>query len=452
MDAAMLLFAAAAASVGAQAAGIASMPPHWTAAFAVLTVLLLARRNHYSMRLHLSALDDVVGVGVATTVAGMAVLSARLLVDSVPDLAAQSLRGWCFALVFLAAGRVALNRSHTRARRQGDALRRTLVVGAGRVGSLVATRLLEAPQLGLEPVAFLDKEPLDDTQETVGLPVAGASYDLDEIVDAYRIEHVVVTFSTAPEEVLLRIVRRCEELDIGVSIVPRLFERMPEELKIEHVGGLPLITPRPADPKPAYLFVKDAVDRVAAGAVLLLLAPVVAAVAVAIRLTMGSPILFRQARVGRDGRLFDILKFRSMREPKPSDEAVPVAADGLGPGGVEGADRRTRLGAILRRTSIDELPQLINVVRGDMSLVGPRPERPEFVSLFSETVDRYEDRHRVKSGITGWAQVNGLRGKTSIADRAEWDNFYVDNLSPGLDLRILLMTAGAVFGSVDKVE
>ena len=125
----------------------------------------------------------------------------------------------------------------------------------------------------------------------------------------------------------------------------------------------------------------------------------------------------------------------------------------LGPGGVEGAeDRRTRVGTLLRRTSLDELPQLLNVVKGDMSLVGPRPERPQFVSEFQHTVYRYDDRHRVKSGITGWAQVHGLRGKTSLADRAEWDNFYIENFSLWLDLKIALKTFGAVFGSFGTVE
>jgi len=174
----------------------------------------------------------------------------------------------------------------------------------------------------------------------------------------------------------------------------------------------------------------------------------------AVRLTMGRPVFFRQPRIGRDGRSFEMLKFRSMMSGGEDGkvEAQAVAPVGLAPGGVEGDDRRTRLGSILRRASIDELPQLINVLRGEMSLVGPRPERPEFVSQFEQSVYRYTDRHRVKSGITGWAQVNGLRGKTSIADRAEWDNFYIENFSLRLDVKILLQTAGAVLANFRDVE
>jgi lipopolysaccharide/colanic/teichoic acid biosynthesis glycosyltransferase len=168
---------------------------------------------------------------------------------------------------------------------------------------------------------------------------------------------------------------------------------------------------------------------------------------------MGRPIFFRQVRVGRDGVPFEILKFRSMKLPTREElEAQARAiAEGL-PGGVEGVDRRTKVGVFIRRTSLDELPQLLNVLRGEMSIVGPRPERPEFVSRFESSVYRYTDRHRVKAGITGWAQVHGLRGKTSIDDRAEWDNWYVENFSLWLDVKILLMTAAAIFSAFRDVE
>src|SRR5439155_5748400 len=151
---------------------------------------------------------------------------------------------------------------------------------------------------------------------------------------------------------------------------------------------------------------------------------------------------------------FELLKLRSMTRVmlEELEATVETLPPGLAPGGVEGVDRRTRTGAFLRSTSIDELPQLLNVLKGEMSLVGPRPERPEFVSRFEQTVYRYGDRHRVKAGITGWAQVNGLRGQTSIADRAEWDNFYVENWSLWLDVKILLRTVGAVLGLLGRVQ
>ena len=235
-----------------------------------------------------------------------------------------------------------------------------------------------------------------------------------------------------------------------VSFVPRLFDRMTEQMRVEHVGGLPLISAQIANPKGVQFALKHAADRVLAAFMLLLLLPVVLAASVGVWLSLGRPIVFRQTRVGRDGRTFEMLKFRSMREAAeaPPFDLLPDTA----PGGVEGADLRSRFGDVLRRTSIDEIPQLVNVLKGEMSLIGPRPERPEYVDLFAVEVNRYVDRHRVKAGITGWAQVNGLRGKTSISERAELDNYYVQNWSLWLDVKILLMTVAAVFTSYRTVE
>ena len=175
---------------------------------------------------------------------------------------------------------------------------------------------------------------------------------------------------------------------------------------------------------------------------------------IAIRLTMGSPVLFRQLRIGNDGREFYMLKLRTMRgSPEQDGEAdIDWALEQLAEGegsdpvgrqnGSEKADddRRTVLGRTLRRFSLDELPQLWNVARGDMAIVGPRPERVSYARRFEQSIYRYAERHRVKSGITGWAQVNGLRGRTSLSDRVEWDNYYIENWSPWLDLKIIFMT------------
>jgi lipopolysaccharide/colanic/teichoic acid biosynthesis glycosyltransferase len=179
--------------------------------------------------------------------------------------------------------------------------------------------------------------------------------------------------------------------------------------------------------------------------------------ALAVRLSSKGPVLFRQRRVGRDGKAFDLYKFRSMRlQPGQSDPSVDDAGPlefllggDTAPGGVEGDDRRTLVGRFLRRSSFDELPQLLNVLRGEMSLIGPRPERPEFVELFKQDIVRYGDRHRVKSGITGWAQVHGLRGQTSLAERVEWDNYYIANWSLGLDVKILALTFVALLRNAE---
>jgi len=222
-------------------------------------------------------------------------------------------------------------------------------------------------------------------------------------------------------------------------------------VKLEHIGGMPLYRLRAVNPKGWQFAVKHALDRVMAAILIVLLAPLLITATLAVKLSSAGPVFFRQRRVGRDGRPFDLLKFRSMKltDAPPKDNVKMLLPGDTAPGGVEGADRRTAIGKLIRRVSIDELPQLFNVLRGEMSIVGPRPERPEFVELFERRVTRYEDRHRVKAGITGWAQVHGLRGKTSLSDRIEWDNYYIENWSLWLDLKILLLTVATVFKAAE---
>ena len=203
----------------------------------------------------------------------------------------------------------------------------------------------------------------------------------------------------------------------------------------------------PALPSPRRLAVKHVLDRVGAVALIFAILPLLLLLAAAVKASSPGPVLYRQRRIGRHGRAFDILKFRSMRTPGTADWYRPAA--GSAPGGIEGGDRRTAVGRLMRRTSLDELPQLLNVVRGEMSLVGPRPERPEFVQLFADEVPGYADRHRVQVGITGLAQVRGLRGQTSIAERAAADNEYIERWGLLLDAKVLALTVVAVVRAVE---
>jgi exopolysaccharide biosynthesis polyprenyl glycosylphosphotransferase len=443
VDALMLLAAVVVADLGAPRAGVPSTPAFWLVAFPLLTFAFMAARGLYRPRVFLRVLDDLRVAVTSAALAAMLVLSLRVVVADDPWVAAQTARICAFASVYLLAGRVVLTWGELQARRRGESVRPTLVVGAGKVGRLTARRLLEHPELGLKPVGYLDKEPLAPDADD-RLPVLGASWDLDRVVREHGVRHVVLSFSTAPQSVLLDVMRRCQELGVEVSMVPRFYEKVVGHIGVEYLGGLPLITAQPTNPRSWQFAVKYAADRLVAAFLLVLVAPVMVAAMLGVWTTMGRPIFFRQPRAGRDGRVFEILKLRSMREPCPDDETALELPPGTAPGGVEGQDRRTRLGAFLRRTSIDELPQLWNVLRGEMSLVGPRPERPEYVERFSEQVYRYGERHRVKAGISGWAQVHGLRGKTSLADRVEWDNYYIENWSLWLDVKILLLTLLAV--------
>ena len=446
VDVVMVALAAVAATLGAGAAGVESVPAGWTYAYCALVFGLLAVRGLYGTSFGLRTIDDLRRVAGATGFAALVLLALAAVFGGSASDVDQTLRLWLFATAYVGAGRVALNWSQRRARVAGEGLRPTLIVGAGRVGRLAAARLLDKPEVGLKPIGFLDKDPLTDEGSGAALPVLGASWDLEQVVRDHSVEQVIITFSTAPNDVLLRLVRRCEELGVAVAVVPRLYEQTTTRLSVDHIGGLPLVSASASDPRGLHFALKYTLDRIVSFLFVFALAPLLLALAAATYVSLGRPIFFRQRRVGRDGVEFDMLKFRTMRQAVEEDGPFELE-DGMAPGGVEGADRRTGLGCFLRKSSLDELPQLFNVLLGHMSLVGPRPERPEFVAQFDTSVYRYHDRQRVKAGITGWAQVNGLRGQTSIADRAEWDNYYIENFSLWLDVKILLRTFATVLTS-----
>ena len=455
LDVVLLATAVVASNLASPAANVPSGGYLWPALFVLVALTVLVSRGTYSRRLMVDLLDDLRSLVVAVGLATMTVVTLRVMLYTAPQqTAAETLRLAVFAAVYLTAGRVGVDLSRRHARRAGEAVP-TLIIGAGNVGHTTAKRLLEHPELGLKPIGFLDKEPRSDLSANSHLPVLGASWDFEQVVREHGVGQVIITFSTAPNDVLLRMVKRGEELGVGVSLVPRLFEKVTDRLTIDHLGGLPLLTSHPSNPYGWQVAIKYALDRLLALAVLILCAPIMLLAALATRLSLGRPILFRQLRVGRDGRTFEMLKFRSMQlnweVPGQASEASSLPDD-TAPGGVEGDDRRSRVGTFLRKTSIDELPQLFNVLKGDMSLIGPRPERPEYVELFESRVYRYNDRHRVKSGITGWAQIHGLRGKTSLTDRVEWDNYYIENWSLWLDFKIALRTVSAIAGYFAEVK
>jgi exopolysaccharide biosynthesis polyprenyl glycosylphosphotransferase len=453
-DALMLFLAVGAALIGADAAGVATDTlTIW--AFPPIVIGLLALRGMYRSKLRVQMLDDAGHVVGATSVAAMIIIAATAFTSSAGAHAELLARVWLFGMVYVAGSRIVLGFTQRRARVERLIGTPTLIVGAGRVGAQVERRLEEQPELGLRPIGYVDARP--PSKELVpgrNAPVLGGPADLPRIVAETGAEHVVLAFlsSRGSDAKLVPLVRQCDELGLEVSLVPRLWESMNIRAALEHIGGMPLFRLHSVKPKGWQFALKHALDRVIGGLLILVLSPLLIAVTVAVRVSSPGPIFFRQRRIGRDGRPFDLLKFRSMRiaeDPGPRDNVSVLLPEDTAPGGVEGADRRTPMGRLIRRTSIDELPQLFNVLLGEMSIVGPRPERPEFVELFERRIERYDDRHRVKSGITGWAQVHGLRGKTSLSDRIEWDNYYIENWSLWLDFKILLMTITAVLKTAE---
>jgi exopolysaccharide biosynthesis polyprenyl glycosylphosphotransferase len=419
---------------------------HWlAAAFPLLTLAILRARRDPGERLHASTLDTATHVLGAVSMSAMLIVAAGSIMGG-PHPVGLALRLWLFAAVYLVFARIVLVSIRTQALRNHALATPTLIVGAGVIGEHLVKRFTGDRSYGLRAVGFLDSNPLPRPgySSASGIPVLGG---LDNLADAVRrtgARRVILAFSSEPDHVLVEKVKECERLGLEVSLVPRLFEAINDRAILDHIGGLPLISLRPTNPRGWQFAIKHTIDRTFALLALIALAPVIAIVVIGVRLSSPGPVLFRQRRVGRDGRAFDVLKFRTMRQPDDEGASGFAPPDGCAPGGIEGEDRRTPFGRWLRDTSIDEVPQFINVLRGEMSLVGPRPERPEFAKQFGEEVDHYDDRHRVKSGITGWAQVNGLRGQTSIADRVEWDNYYIRNWSLKLDLKIVMLTFAEV--------
>jgi exopolysaccharide biosynthesis polyprenyl glycosylphosphotransferase len=448
MDATLLALGNVAAILGAPAAGAALEGDMLIWVLPPAVIGLLAVRGLYRDKIQMRLSDGLGAVVAATSLASISLIAAATLLSPATDQAPLIARAWLLGTAYVVAGRTLLGWAQHRARATRLVARKTLIIGAGRVGAKVERRLLEQPALGLLPVGYLDSDPPpeDMVPERRGA-VLGAPEEVGRIAEVTGAKHVVLGFSSTPDSKLLPLVRQCEDRGIEISLVPRFFDSVNTKIGFEHLGALPLFGLHSINPNGWRFAVKHVLDRAAAAVLLLMLAPALAAAAIAVKLSSPGPVLFRQRRIGRDGHVFEILKFRSMElvehEASIAGNVIPLHAD-IAPGGVEGADRRTRVGSFLRRTSLDELPQLLNVFKGDMSLVGPRPERPEFVEAFGTRVYRYDDRHRVKSGITGWAQVNGFRGKTSLSERVEWDNWYIANWSLWLDIRILFLTFLAV--------
>lgn len=336
---------------------------------------------------------------------------------------------WLFTLLFVSVGRFlhGVIRSLSYARGWGEL--RVLIVGAGEAGNLIFEKIRGSPRLGYRAVAFLDDDRVG--QKVLGLPVVGSPANLGEVVVALRIDEVIIALPDAPHQEILSIISKCEDGNVSIKVFPDVFQIMASEVNIGDLSGIPLLAMRDVALRGWRLTLKRVVDVILSGIVLVFASPFMLLLALLVKLDSPGPALFTQVRMGLDARPFPIFKFRSMR----------ADAEKEGPSWTTKDDpRRTRIGGFLRRSSLDEVPQLINVFLGHMSLVGPRPEQPAFVEQFRELVPRYMERHREKAGITGWAQVNGLRGDTSIWERTKYDLYYIENWSLWFDFKIMILT------------
>jgi len=407
--------------------------------FTMLLIAAYGTGGMYRSRLSPSILDDLPALAgrllvvLALTMTGQLILNQLRWDDELVDwklLVAAAVTG--VATVCLRTSAYGLVRY---ARRTGRIAHRTLILGAGRVGTYLAESLSQHPQYGLQPIGFLDIDP-PRPGVSASHRILGRPEQLVEVLLDHQVRNVIVAFGSMRESELVDIIRTCDRLHCEIFVVPRLFELHHIGAEMDTAWGMPLTRLRRAAYRSRAWQVKRAIDIAFSGFALMMLSPLMAVIAAAVRWEGGPGILFKQERVGVDGQHFSVMKFRSLKPVDETESATNwnIALD----------DRLGPVGKFLRRSSLDELPQLLNILRGDMSLVGPRPERPHFVDTFRSQHPHYVARHRVPCGLTGLAQVNGLRGDTSIAERARFDNYYIENWSLWLDIKILMRTAMSV--------
>jgi len=399
----------------------------WTWAAVVAAVGALALTGHYRPRITLSVAREA---GALAACASLPFLILALAKVNGPSTARLVMIG------AIMAGSVILSRCGEYwlvrvLRTRGWFAERTLIVGAGDVSAKLASTLDEHPEYGLRPVGFLDKV------DSAGLPLPlfGRVEMLRMVLTVERIDRIIVGFGVTREAEMVDVFRACENASVEIHILPRFFElaTATSNRNVDDVWGFPLLHLRRSPLRRNARIVKRIFDASVAAFALLVVSPLYGAIAAVVKLTSPGPVHFSQQRVGERGAIVDVLKFRSMyANPRSDVEWSPLV------------DSVTRIGRVLRVTGLDELPQLWNILKGEMSLVGPRPERPYFVEQFKAEVPRYDARHRVPVGLTGLAQVHGLRGDTPIDERARMDNQYIENWSLWHDFVILFQTISAV--------
>ncbi|WP_244648403.1 undecaprenyl-phosphate glucose phosphotransferase [Ruminiclostridium herbifermentans] len=310
--------------------------------------------------------------------------------------------------------------------------RNILIIGCDKVGKLYYERIKEQKHLDINIIGFLALNELQKAADD-NKNIIGTIDELGTIAKQHNVMEVIVALSATEYGHLKDVISLCDREGLRVSILPAYYELLKVNMRVENMLGIPIINVRdvPLD-SVGNRVLKRTFDIIVSLLAIILLSPVYIIVGLGVKLTSPGPILFKQERVGAGNKPFMMLKFRSMCVQKEEEEKTKWTTPNDA--------RVTRFGAFIRRTSLDELPQFFNVLKGDMSIIGPRPERPYWVEKFKEEVPEYMLRHYIKTGITGWAQVNGLRGDTSIEERINCDNFYIRNWSIWMDIKIVFMT------------
>lgn len=401
---------------------------------ACLTIAIFAAGGLYHARRHVSILDELPSLcGRLLASAAIVAIIAALRHESV-EYVAGFMRAVAVAGGLVIVGRIATRSFTVLARKRRWVEHNAIIIGAGPVGSELARLLRRYPRYGLRFTGLVDAElPTDGS----ALPLLCTLDDLDKVIEMVEADVLVLADAASAEWTLMEVLRRpaCAKCDLWV--VPRLWGSHAQGRMPDHIGAIPVVQARHTMLTGPRWMAKRASDIVFASFALAVLSPVFLLCALATFFDGGRGIFFRQERIGKGGKPFQVIKFRTMRPVDEHESQTNWSIAG---------DRRVGpIGRFMRRTSLDELPQLWNILRGDMTVVGPRPERPYFVEKFSAEHPDYAMRHRVPVGLTGLAQVSGLRGDTPISDRARFDNYYIENWSLWLDIKVLLRTIAEVF-------
>lgn len=409
----------------------------------VIAIFYIVRLYHLPRAIQ--RLDQAQKIVSAVTVGAVLAFGIQALIFKGTVLEADYPRSlfvyvWFFSALLVGAGREIYRLLRQWLRRRGLDRENLLVIGTGKIARDITGRIKQRPELGYQIVGVVSDH-ARTRGSLSGVPIIGAYVDIPRLIDEMAVEQVIIALPDALRSELVDLINLCQRGYVDIKVYPDMFAYMAGDLNVNELGGTPLITVRDIALRGWRLSLKRGLDVFGASAGLVLFSPLLLLTAAAVRLDSPGPVFHIQERMGLDGHPFPMIKFRSMR---PDAEAH-------GPGWTVADDpRRTRLGRIMRRTNWDEMPQLINVLLGHMSLVGPRPERPVYVYEFRERIPRYMERHREKAGMTGWAQVNGLRGDTSIAERTAYDLWYIENWSLWLDIKIILRTFMMIVLRTDK--
>ena len=411
---------------------------------ATLVPLGFQLQGLYRLRRGRSRVDDFFAVFVGSILAVVFGIVATLYVQTYFASPETKSRGafevsqavWAIFLVLNVAlayaSRELVREVLERRWRAGIGLKRILIAGAGELGRLVADKILEHRELGYQIVGFVDDRAAGDHLGYRGLPLLGTIREAAEISSREGIDHLYVALPPEQHVQMLELIETTSRECVDVKVVPDLLQVIALRARLEDLDGVPVININDVPLQGFNTIVKRGIDVVISSGALALLSIPIGSIALVVKATSRGPVFYRQERMGLDGKTINIVKFRSMHHEAEKDTG-PVWAR-------ENDPRVTVLGKFLRKSNLDELPQLWNVLRGDMSIVGPRPERPLFVAQFKDKIPQYMLRHKVKAGITGWAQVNGWRGNTSLEKRIEFDLYYIENWSLSLDLKIMWLT------------